>query len=243
MFGTLSSRWKLHQLIQSWRKFHDMVVQDEGVQGITKEKEEVFLGLKGRIARQLPMLADGLPTAVVAEVQRHQTLMTDLINRHRTLRREAPPSAKERDDFEHAWHSHFIFLNKMKGLPRQKKEKVARARHTSAAPSGMPAKRVDRTRMGAWVFRFLVQLAILILILYLVARTFGMRWDGGRFVTTFPTTLNNVGQNLWEAVRSIWTGFAGWLSPVSATYGTEVTIGLVGILLITLAYWVFIRRS
>jgi hypothetical protein len=88
-----------------------------------------------------------------------------------------------------------------------------------------------------------VQLAILLLLLYLVARAFGLRWEGRRFMSDPPATLGGIGQNLWDGVRSLWTGLASWLQPVTATYGQEVTIALVGVLLIALGYWVFIRRS
>jgi hypothetical protein len=77
----------------------------------------------------------------------------------------------------------------------------------------------------------------------LVARAFGIRWEGQRFVTNIPTSLGGIGENLWGAVQSVWFGLGNFLRPVTTAYGQEVTIGMVGILLIALGYWVFIRRA
>jgi hypothetical protein len=80
------------------------------------------------------------------------------------------------------------------------------------------------------------------LVVYLLGRAFGLHWDEARgFEFDSPTTVSGVGQNVWQGLQSLWAELLDFLQPVIGTYGVEASIALVGVLLIGLGYWIFIR--
>ena len=91
--------------------------------------------------------------------------------------------------------------------------------------------------------RFILRIAVLAFFIYMIGRAFGFRWgQEGKLEFSRPETLSGLGANLLQAIQSIGAGIINFLQPVTASYGTESTIALVGVLLIALGYMFFIRR-
>ncbi|MBM3285856.1 MAG: hypothetical protein FJY88_00675 [Candidatus Eisenbacteria bacterium] len=234
--------WRLRNLIRSWIEFREIVTKSLGSAEVSAEREDRFLKVKAGIASQLPhILGEAGPGPIAQESQRQVTMMTDLLNRYRTLRSDSAPSAREAEDFERVWHQHFIYLNKLKGTVRRR-EAAAGLRGTHAVPSGLPRHKIHRRVPGLGLLSFIVRLGIIALVIYLLGRAFGIRWDAsGRFVAQPPTTVGGVGGNVAGGIHSIWSGVLGLMSPVVALYGGSLTIILVVVLLLALGYWIFIR--
>jgi hypothetical protein len=241
MLGSYLDWWRLRGLIRSWVEFREIVLNHLGAREVTAEQEGRFMRVKARIASRLPLLSASALGPLAGEAQKQVGLMTDLLNRYRTLKLEAPPGQREREEFDRIWHQHFIFLNKMKGVPRVQ-ERVHTMRAGSGVPTGMPRHKLRRRMPGAGLLGFVVKLGIFAAVIYLLGRAFGIRWDeGGRFVAEKPQTLGGAGQNVVGGLHSIWGGFAHLFDPVVLAYGPVFTIVLVVVFLLAIGYWVFIR--
>jgi hypothetical protein len=241
MLGSCRDWWRLRELIRSWVEFREIVLKSLGANDVSSEQEERFLRVKARVASRLPSLSISEFGSLGGESQREVGLMTDLLNRYRTLKLEAPPGQREREEFDRSWHQHFIFLNKMRGAPRTP-ERVHSRRAGVAAPTGMPRHRIRRRVPGAGLLGFVVKLGIFAAVIYLLGRAFGIRWDeGGRFVAEKPQTLGAAGQNVVGGLHSIWGGVVNIFDPVVMAYGPAVTIVLGVVFLLAVGYWVFIR--
>jgi hypothetical protein len=242
MFQAISQWWKLRQLIQAWKEYRDLLLRWEGSKDVPAEAEQHFLSLKARIASLLPLLVTQVPAGMVPEASKHMELMTDLLNRHRTLHFENPPGPKWRELFEQSWHMHFIFLNKLKGV------KPGTARRPSAMrPAGVPTglPRVHRVRgplPGVGLLRFVVKLGLFALVVYLLGRAFGLRWEEGQHLTVqAPASVSAAGHNVAGGAQTVWQSVAQFFHPVVSAYGSTATIGLVAIALLGLGYFIFIR--
>jgi hypothetical protein len=252
MYERIAGWWRLRSLISYWSEFRELVLQCEGSAEVTPLQEATFLRLKAKIASRLSHLSTGVPSSVAQEAHRHQALMTDLLNRHHTLKVVVPRTDQQKEDFDRAWHQHFIFLNSLRGMhpePAARKAGSAGARRRlPAVPTGMPTGRVyhqrsySTARFARGFLRLVVQLGILVAILYLLARAFGVRWEAGHFTASKPAGASGFGHNLAGGIQSILDFFTGFMQPVVASYGLYVTLGLVGVLLLGLGYLFLVRE-
>lgn len=240
MLESFRDWWRLRELIRGWVEFREIVVSSLGAQSVTSEQEERFMRVKARIASRLPFLAAAGSGLMAQEAQKQVGYMTDLLNRYRTLRIEAPPGARDREEFDRIWHQHFIFLNKMKGVQRAPAPHYSG--HGAAVPTGMPRHRARRRMPGLGLLGFVFKLGIFALVIYLIGRAFGIRWDqSGRFVAEKPQTLGGAGSNVAGGLAAVWGGFLHIFDPVILAYGPFFTVVLVVVLLLAVGYWVFIR--
>ena len=241
MFETFRAARGYHELIRCWIAYRDVIQRLEGAQGVTEDDETRFLGLKAKIAGLLPVLESRAPASMAREAQRRVMLITDLLNRHRTLRRGEPVTDNEREEFERTWHEHYIFLNQLKGVRVAREPKIA-TRHHREVPTGMPTRGLRRPISGGWFLRFVLRVAVIAVAAYLVGRAFGFRWtEGSHLEFDRPENVSALGDNFWQAIRSFGSGIIDFVQPVVASYGLESTIAMVGVLLIALGYMVFIR--
>jgi hypothetical protein len=240
MLDAIRDWWRLRELIRSWVEFREIVASHLGAQVVAPEQEERFLRVKARIASRLPFLTEAASGPIAQEAQKQVGFMTELLNRYRTLRLEAPPGQRDREEFDRIWHQHFIFLNKMRGVRRTPAPRYSR--HGVGVPTGMPRHRSSRRLPGLGLLGFVFRIGIFAIVVYLIGRAFGIRWDqSGRFVAERPQSLGGVGNNVAGGVATLWGGFIHFFDPVIMVYGSFVTVALVVVLLLAVGYWVFVR--
>jgi hypothetical protein len=242
MLQAYKSKRKLQNLIDDWGKLRDVVLRAEGVPSVLPSEERRFLELKGGIAARLTML-DGAPRSLSQEAQNISQLMTGLLNRYERLDSDHLKSEQERAKFESFWHQCFVFLSKLKGVDLADASPARSAKAPIPAPAGVPRRRIGRSIPGAWAFRFVLRVAVIAVAVYLLGRAFGLRWseEAGGFMASPPSSFRDVGRVLAEVGGSLWRAAAGFLSPVVGTYGPEATIVMVGVLLLGIGYWIFVR--
>lgn len=243
MLDSVLARWKLTRLIRDWLEYRTVWERYRGAEDVSVETEVRFLRLKAAIASRLPLLTMKVPRTIAQEAQSHHQGITDFLGAYLELRAPEPLSEEERERFVRRWQKHFLFLSELKGIPlggdKRVRPRVAAAAH-HAAPSGIPIFKSRGPRHRPWTvgrfIRALLGTAMLLFAAYLIVVVVGTRrnwsWVG----------LSEYGvrsRDVWESVPD---RVAGFLAPVTATYGIEVTIGLLGILLLTLGYWIFVRR-
>lgn len=241
MLEPFIANWKLRDLIRKWTTFHQVVMASRGAADVAPEQERRFLDLKASIAGRLPVLTTAVPLSLAPEALEEARQMTEMLNRFRTLKTEAPPAAGEKAEFDRLWHRHFIFLNKLKGAPLAHKPFRVVGR-TGATPTGMPRHRIHRSIPGAHLLGFVVRAGIVFLFIYVLGRAFGLRWEpGGRLGAEVPANAPALGSNVGGALASVWGGVIHFMDPVVAAYGPVITLVFVGIVLLGIGYWVFVR--
>ena len=241
MLDSFLDWWRLRELIRSWVAFREVVMGSLGSQTITPEQEERFMRVKARIASRLPLLTSAASGPLSQEAVKQVGLMTELLNRYRTLRQDVPPTQRDREEFDRIWHHHFIFLNKVKGAPRAAARTYVGHRG-AAVPTGMPHHRIRRRLPGAGLLSFVFRLGVFGLVIYLIGRGFGIRWDqSGRFVAEQPQSLGAAAHNVGGGLAAVWGALVHFFDPVVLAYGPFFTVVLIVVLLLTIGYWVFIR--
>jgi hypothetical protein len=245
MWMSLMSKWKLRRLITGWTEYREAVLAEREPGAATARQEEDFLALKARIATLLPLLVVGTPAGAAAEAQNHSRGMTELLNRYRSLGVEGAPVGRDREEFERRWHEHFVFLNKLKGMKFGQDKLPSMRRSSAAVPTGIPARRYRRGLPGVWMIKFAFQLAILAAILYGIAWILGVQKDTstGRLAVGHTRSLSELSAASGRVLVSVWNGVTSFIAPVVKAYGPESTIVLLGLLLLALGYWTFVRRS
>lgn len=239
MLSTIVQRWKLKKLIADWCRFRDLVLKALSGQGVESADEQQFLAIKASIASQLSVMLAPKAPSLQYESARQSTMMTDLLNRYRTLLIDPPSTPNEREEFEQAWHQHFIFLNKLKGAPAAA-GRPAQAR-PGRVPSGIPIHRQYRRRATFGIFGALLRLGVVAIFLYLLGRAAGLGVEAGRIVASPPTSAAGVGRNVIAGLHSVWQGVTHIMDPVALAYGPTAAIALVGCLLLGVGYLVFVR--
>ena len=239
MLNTLTQRLMIRDVIRSWRLYHDAVLNCFGSETVTGEQEEQFLKLKAKIATRMPEMARAVPQANQVEAKEHLGLMNEVLNRYRSLKAETPMDAKEREQFEAVWHRLFLFLNSLKGMPLASNGRRA---GTAFAPTGMRRRHGPRAVPGAALFGFVLRLGFVGLLIYILGRAFGLRWGESGLTAQGPITPQSIGKNTQGAFGAIGHEFTRFMDPVINTYGGTMTIVLVTVLVLALAYWFFVRR-
>ena len=244
MLESIRPRWTLRKLTQDWITYRSFIEEKLGSPGVTPADEEEFLRLKARIAARIPQLAASVPPAAAQDAQKQFALMTESLNRHRTLRLASPLQDKEREELDRAWHQHFIFLNKLRGIRLGTPQvRASIGRSGGAMPTGMPSYRRRRLAApGMGLLRFAFRLLIFIVVVYVLGRTIGVaRNEAGQVALQPPTSVNGAVANFIEGSRAV-GGLVGQIfSPVVAAYGIEATLILVGILVLGIGYLIFVR--
>jgi hypothetical protein len=173
----MSRNRKLDRLIEQWIEYRDTVSRLGGQAGATPEQERQFLSLKASIAAALPSIADShAQGSINTEAQANVRGMTDLMNSQLSLAGHLPG-----DDFLNRWHTHYLYLNRFKGMAQQARPAMGRA--GMAAPASMPgdgyykgsfSHRYIRPIFNNWLTRFVVRLAVVAGLVILVARVLNM---------------------------------------------------------------------
>lgn len=171
----MSRNRKLDRLIEQWIEYRDTVSRLGGQAGATPEQERAFLELKANIAGSLPMIADGQGSGSVhTEAQANVRGMTDLMNGQLSLASHMPG-----DDFLNRWHTHYLYLNRYKGMAQTASRPTGRVVAGGAAPASMPGDsyykggfthRYIRPIFNNWLTRFVVRLAVVAGLIILVAK-------------------------------------------------------------------------
>jgi hypothetical protein len=173
-----STKNKIKKLIREWMRFHDFVSLHLGKEGVMVAQEKEFLNTKAKIADLLPVIGavegGGALSAEGAQASRG---MMELMNRCPSLTRTTPLADAERSEMLREWHNYYLFLNKLSGAA----EMGIRSRIASplGAPSGtpmsgMPVGRVGGGGGGSGFLRFLIQVAILGIVVLFFLNYFGI---------------------------------------------------------------------
>jgi len=236
----IGNRYKgrLDKLIGQWTEYRQLVLTRMGFETLGPSDERKFLNLKGKIIEGLAALNEQLGFDTAQEAQAHVNAISNLLNRFPTLYTDSPLDNTARAEFEREWHSHFLFLNKLKGLDGSA---VTDATQPGTRPK-KPKGKVSRGRRTALV---LSQLGIVATLGWLAYRYLPWR----RLIPQDQERQTNLGDipaffaSVWDSIVDAFRGFSlsGSFEPVVASYGPEVTTVLVALLLIALGYWVFVR--
>lgn len=244
MFNSLIARWRLRRLIRRWESYRDLVRAGGLSTQATAEQERALLTLQARLAGDLGWLGRMLPPNRPPDTAQRLAGLQGLLAR--TSKKTATPSDDPTmlADFERAWHDGYLFLNQITGLKLQTKAATT-ARHPRAVPTGMPfARRRFHLPVVNWVGRllgFALRVAILALAVYLVGKALGVRWsEGGKLVIQREPGVT-ASASVVGGLQSLWHGIVNFMQPVTTAYGTEVTIAMVGVLVLAVGYFAFIR--
>ena len=242
MFMPLIAKAKLNRVIRNWVAYRDVVLNWLGSREVSPEQEEHFLALKARIAKQLPWLTSVIPPSVGPEAQRNLAMMTDLLNRFRSLKIETVSGQRVREEFDRDWHESFIFLNKLTGVRLAERPAMPQMRRFKGAPSGMPHHRMHRRRSAGLSFiGMLFRLVIFVFILFLFLRGFGVTWASGKAHLNFPATTAEFWSNVKAAVGPLWAHLLTFFQPAIDVYGPLATLVLLALGLFAIFYFVFVR--
>jgi len=237
MFSGYRQRGRLERVIRQWTEYRSLVLTRLGGEHPSPGDERSFLALKGKISEGLAALTESLGSQAGQEVLSHVEAMSSLLNRYPTLYADAPLAGQARDEFEREWHSHYLFLNRLKGMD------------TNAAPMDPRAGAAYATvtkRKGGGALHILFRLAIVVLVLILAVKL--IPW--GKLVAAAPPEtqdgLRGAGQFLdgaWDASKATvkGSGLLNIVDPVIDKYGPEATMVMFALLLIAVGYWVFLR--
>jgi hypothetical protein len=241
MFEKLRAQRRIKLILGNWVAIRDLVRRSAAGVEPARVDEERFLALKAEIARDVAWVETVAPGALRLDSVRQIRRINDALGHFRSLSAVSSASPAAMEAFEGAWHDAFLFLSKLQGLGLRPPDR-GRTHHRGGTPLSVPRHRAPRPALGTWLIRFVLQAGVLVLILYLIARTVGVRREEtGRWVFDPPTDVTDIGTNLWNGIGAVIGRSGQTLAPVVAQYGIEVTIFLVGVLLLTAGYWVFVR--
>lgn len=233
--------WALRGITQDWVSFREWMIRKLGSADVTPADEEDFLRLKGRIAARIPAIEASVFHGLARDAQTEFAEMADLLNRYRSLHTATPISAQEREEVDQEWHRHFLFLSSLRGQRRAPRPESA----TWGDMGGLGAWGHARSRRPKRFHGFggtLVRLSVAAAVLYAFARVVGVRkGETGTLVFQPPSSFQSVVTNFVDASKSVGGAIGNGLSPVIAAYGIEVTVVLVGVLVLGLGYLTLAR--
>ncbi|MBN1478438.1 hypothetical protein JXA47_16920 [Candidatus Sumerlaeota bacterium] len=108
------------ELLELWRRFHDIMAQCVKGDAVTNEGEEDFLNVKSRIA----MLHDSFMAAIMADKNIAQSMLT-IVSRAITLHHLARMSVAEVKKMEIEWHQAFLLLQETLGNLEEKRQELS----------------------------------------------------------------------------------------------------------------------
>jgi len=216
----MSRNRKLDRFMEQWIEYRDTVSRLGGQAGVTPEQERQFLALKASLSESLPSLQDSHNQGSLnTEAQANVRGMTDLMNGQISLGGVTPG-----DDFLNRWHTHYLYLNKYKGMAQSTRS--ARSVGGSAAPSSMPGDgfykggfthRYIRPIFNNWLTRFVVRLAVVAGLIILVAKVLNVD------LRQAPQWGQQVAHDWWGPGSTTPSGTAG--GPLNAPKTTTNAVG------------------
>jgi hypothetical protein len=108
------------ELLDLWRRFHDIMAQCVKGDAMTNEGEEEFLNVKSRIA----MLHDAFMASIMADKNIAQSMLT-IVSRAITLHHLARMSVAEVKKMEIEWHQTFLLLQETLGNLEEKRQELS----------------------------------------------------------------------------------------------------------------------
>jgi hypothetical protein len=241
MLESIRCWWTFRGITHDWVSFREWTIQKLGSAEVTPADEEDFLRLKGRIAARIPRLEASIADAYAQDAREQFAEMKSLLNRYRTLRAATPLSAQDREEVDQEWHRHFLFLSSLKGAVRAPRRESLRSGGIADAGYAWNAGPRRRRRVGG-SFALCVRLMVVAIVLYALARVIGLRkGEAGSLVFQPPSSFQGVVSNLVDASKSVGGMIGNGLSPVIAAYGVEVTVVLVGVLVLGIGYLTLAR--
>ncbi len=245
MFAELRYKSRLDRLIREWVEYRTLMTNRYGATSVSPEEENRFLVLKGKIAEDLTAVSHNGGGAGLQEMLVQQRSLGEFMTRYPTLAVSNAPSDREREEFEREWHRLFLFLNKLKGMPARKEAKPLVG---AARPVNMPTPRFGpRFPFLGWFFRFVVRLAVLVVAAWVVLRYFPWERVGLHAQPNAEGLTGTMGRAT-DTARHMASNLhlptvGGVFQPVVDRYGAEVTAVMVGVLLVAVGYWIFIRTK
>ncbi|MBI5836762.1 MAG: hypothetical protein HZB25_05935 [Candidatus Eisenbacteria bacterium] len=234
MFESLVTRSKIRSLIRRWIEYRASVLHIVEAEKAPPAEEQALYQLQAGIAADLQSVTGRLGSDVRPEFQE----ISALLKQHYSLGSGEARPPFQRDEFERAWHSAFIFLGQLQGMGAAKAA-PRQAGRPAFVPTGME-RRWGPHAIGLrrWL-RFAIQLAVLVLLVYVVGTALGVKMaPDGRFSIENPGSVGKVMQNGLEAFNGLWVGVFG---TVAAAYGVVPTVLLLGLLVSIVGYWAFSR--
>lgn len=228
------------KVIRSWVRFRRLMLEAYKTGQVGSGLEAKFLKLNARIAAQLQLLSQWVPRELTGETNSQVEGMKKLLMIFVTMKSGNSDSSWIQEEFDRKWHEHFLYLNKLKGM-RLNAKNVSRNME-QWVPTGIGQKRVVGSRGLSRPARVVIGLAVLASVVLLMGWGFGLRVSGNGSVTVSDKPAL---QDLWTSVSSTVNALGAdvieLFSPVLAVYGPVVTTMMLGILLLILGYWIFVR--
>jgi hypothetical protein len=224
----MSRNRKLDRLIENWIEYRDTVSRLGGQAGATPEQERQFLELKASIAGSLPFIAESNTSGSLnTEAQANVRGMTDLMNSQLSLASHLPG-----DDFLNRWHTHYLYLNRFKGMAQTARpmHRAAGGRRSGQHAGGWllqgrtSARRYIRPIFNNWLTRFVVRLAVVAGLVILVAKVLNIDLNQA------PQWGKQVASDWWgpgsanSTSSSSNTGGRAPASPVNAPRDTRASV-------------------
>lgn len=233
---------RLEKLIRQWTDYRGLVLTRMGSSDLKPSEERNFLILKGQIAEALAALTGKLNLATAQDANSHLRAMNSLLNRYPTLYADHSLESKHREDFEREWHDHFLFFNKLKGMREQAEAPDERSRTITTQVAGEGHH--GRTG-GARLPVVLLRIGLLVVIGFVLVRFIPWNTLSKDYPKGGSGGVGGFFAGVWTSIKDmlagISTGGVGFLEPVASQYGAEITLILVAVLLIGLAYFIFAR--
>jgi hypothetical protein len=244
VWSSLVVRWKRWELQREWVKYRAFVLQAIDAGGVPEGAERVYLAQQARIVAGLEFVAARVNGVPEAEARQAMDEIRQLLQRHRCLKLNAVNRTAAWEDFDKSWHRSFLFISRLRGAPIKAASRAPRAAFPvakgEAVPTGFTRRRLHmpRPHFRRWL-RYLVQAALLVFVIYVVAYSIGFRVaDGHLVLPQTPSSFAQVFNNFMAAVNQVWAGAFG---PLAASIGTLTTLLLAGLLFLLVGYWLFVR--
>jgi hypothetical protein len=231
----------MDHLIKQWTEYRRLALTRLGAGDVMASEERAFLQIKGKIAEGLAALSMELGQAAAQEAQVHLRAISDLLGRFPTLYADHPLDAGARENFEHNWHDHYLFFNKLKGM-QSRPETRDRGRNPALAPGRAIHTRSGGTRFGV----VLLRLFLLVVVVYALVRF--IPWHRLGAGSAEAGGFKGFAAETWESVKLAIANFSipsvgKIFSPAVEEYGPEVTTIMLAVLFLALGYWIFIRMK
>lgn len=242
MFGRYRSRSRMDSLIKQWTEYRRLALTRLGAGDVRSTEERDFLQIKGRIAEGLAALSMDLGQAAAQEVQIHLRAISDLLGRFPSLYADHPLDADARENFEHNWHDHYLFFNKLKGIQSHQETRESGRKAVSGAQT------IHRRSGGVRFGIVLLRLFMLVVAVYALVRFIPWHRLGSGSAEAGAGGLKGFVSEAWTSVKLAVThlslpSLGKFFGPTVEKYGPEVTTILLAVLFLALGYWIFIRMK
>lgn len=246
-------RRRLQRLMDAWQTYHTALAAVPGPGAVSPDSEGAFLTLKTTVMHLLPALAH---VEDLAGSRGGYSVTRDIcavLERTPTLASVATLSPESHESLLRDWQASYLELHRIAGSGRPRSG--TRARGQGSAPTGFygslsavahwpPLRAVTH----GWLTRFVVKLALAATAVALLWRLLGRParppaasgagpgsgQSGGAVAVAIRSVLDSLGELFGTVMRGI--------QPIVAKHETEATIFVAGVVLLGVAYVLFIRR-